>query len=180
MAHYPDLSFYQYYRGNPAQTKNVGWLQHGYAFETAPPSEETLDLLWSFCKVSVMQMRGLHRCDLCPPHSPVVAIRDGLRLSLGSAEIRVLSKEGVSLLRQRLLAEESAGLLLLRESAVPCNVYAAPNLLYHYVHAHSYKPPDEFLNALREEPRPPDEKYFQCLEKLQLKWELTSSPSLTV
>jgi hypothetical protein len=109
----------------------------------------------------------------------VVAIRDGLKLLLGGAEIRVLSKEGVSLLRQRLLAEESAGLLFLK-SAVPCNVYAAPNLVYHYVLAHSYKPPDEFLNALREEPRPPDEKYFQCLEKLQLKWELTSSPSLTM
>jgi len=179
MAHYSDLSFYEYCRGNPPQTKNVGWLQRGFAFETAPPSEEILDLLWTFCKVSVMQTRGVHKCDLCDSHSTEAAIRGGVRLLLGSAEIRVLSQEGVSPLRQRLRGEESAGLLFLKRCAVPFNVYAAPNLVYHYVHAHCYKPPDEFLNALRDGPRPPDENYFQCLKELELEWRLTSSLSLT-
>jgi hypothetical protein len=179
MAHYSDLSFYEYCQGNPPM-KNVGWLQRGNAFETAPPSGETLDLLWSFCKVSVMPARGVHGCDLCAPHSPVAAIRDGVRLLLGAAEIRVFSKEGVSLLQQRLRDKESPGLLFLRKSAVPFDVYSAPNLVYHYVHAHCYKPPDEFLTALREGPRPQDQKYFQSLEKLELEWRLTPSESPTV
>ena len=79
-----------------------GWLQRGHAFETAPPLEETLDLLWSFCKVRVMQMRGIHQCDLCSPALTVSAIRSGVKLLLGSAEIRVFSKDGFFPLEQRL------------------------------------------------------------------------------
>jgi hypothetical protein len=177
MAHFSDLSFYEYSRGNPPQTKNVGWLQRGYAFETAPPSEGTLDLLWSFCKISVMQTRGIHKCDLCAPHSTEAASRSGVRLLLGSAEIRVLSKD-VSPLRHGLGGDEPPGLLFLRKSQTPFNVYAAPNLVYHYVQAHRYKPPDEFLNALRVGLRPPDEQYFQCLKQLKLEWRITASQSL--
>jgi hypothetical protein len=51
------------------------------------------------------------------------------RMNLGSAEIRVFGKRG--------------------------KIYAAPNMLYHYVTAHQYKPPDEFLHALKESPCPP-------------------------
>ena len=178
MAHFNDLSFYDYSQGSPRGTKNVGWPQFGRAFETVQPSEETLELLWSFCNVAVMQTCGIHRCDLCVPPRAVSAIRGNAKLPLGSAEIRVLSKEGFSPLPQRLRNEESSGLLLLRKSAVPFSVYAAPNLVYHYVDAHHYKPPDEFLDALREGPRPPDEKYFQCLKELDLEWGTTASLTL--
>jgi hypothetical protein len=35
---------------------NVGWLERGHEFETMSPSEETLDLLWSFCSFRVKQL----------------------------------------------------------------------------------------------------------------------------
>jgi hypothetical protein len=41
---------------------------------------------------------------------------------LGDAEVRVTGRDG--------------------------KVYAAPNLLYHYIEKHGYKPPDEFVEAL--------------------------------
>lgn len=171
MAYFNDLSFYDYLPGNPLETKNVGWLQRGHAYETVAPSEETLDLLWRFCKVSVMRMRGVHQCDLCVPPSRVTAIQGTESVLLGSAEIRVFSKDGFLPLRQR-LREESSGLLLLRRSATPFGIYAAPNLIYHYVQVHHYRPPDEFLSALRDGPRPSDQQYFQWLKDLDLDWKL--------
>src|SRR5689334_4116372 len=149
MAYFIDLSFYQYsVFGNPPATKNIGWLQRGHEFERMEPSDETLDLLWSFCAISVMQTRGLHQCDLCVTPQTVQATRNGVTLLLGSSEIRVFSNEGsISLLRQRLRDSESSALLFFRGSTVPYSIYAAPTLIYHYVHIHHYKPPDEFLRA---------------------------------
>lgn len=169
MAHFSDLSFYQYCHGNPPQTKNVGWLERSHEFKKEPPSEGILDLLWRFCKISIMQTAGFHRCDLCHPSTTVSVVRDGSKVALGSAEIRVLSKENTSTTRERLSRQEP-GLLFLRKSLVPFDVYAAPNLVYHYVEVHHYKPPDEFLNALREGPKPPDPQYFKRLEELGLAW----------
>jgi hypothetical protein len=90
MAYFGDLTFYDYCQGNPPETKNVGWLQRGHEYETASPSEETLDLLWQFCKVSVMQTRGVHQCDLCVPPSTVIAGRDKVSVLLGSAEVKTV------------------------------------------------------------------------------------------
>ncbi len=124
MAYFGDLSDYAYAPGfvRPG-TKAVGWLARGHAFPTMTVDEEVPDLLWLFCSISVVQTRGLHDCEFCPTHSVRCFERNGQRLSLGSAEIRVFSPEGA--------------------------IYAAPTLIYHYVAVHHYKPPDEFLQALR-------------------------------
>jgi len=173
MAYFADLSPYYDLRDDlPA--RNVGWLQRGHAFETMAPSEETLDLLWSFCSISVMQTRGSHQCDLCTLPQPVHAERDGIRLALGSSEICVFSNEpAASTRRQKLGAMESGGLLFFRRSTVPFSVFMAPTLIYHYVRIHQYKPPEEFLRALQEGPRPPDQEYFEHLRKVNLEWNQT-------
>src|SRR5262249_15003835 len=59
-------------------------------------------------------------------------------LQLGSAEILVFGKGG--------------------------KIYAAPNMIYHYVTVHHYKPPDEFLQALKDGPCPPEPEYLKRLE----------------
>jgi len=148
MAYFEDLTDYSYYLYRP-HTKNVGWLASTHDFPKLTPPEEMLDLLWEHCKISVVQMRGLHHCEFCAPPSPsVYAIRQGQRLQLGSAEVRVLSRGG--------------------------DIYAAPTLIYHYVKTHHYKPPDEFLRALTEGIRPPSPEYFEALKMLNLEWNKTS------
>src|SRR5579859_2442431 len=151
MTYYRDLSGYEYFpEYDRPGTKNIGWLEHGHEFDIMVPSEEILELLWRFCAVSVVQTRGLHDCDLCTPCARVSARKDGLLcLLLGSAEIRVFSRAG--------------------------EIFAAPNLIYHYVNTHHYKPPDEFLRALREGPNPPSAEYFEQLKKLNLEWDETST-----
>jgi len=71
------------------------------------------------------------------------------RMELGYAEIRVFGKGG--------------------------KLYEAPNMLYHYVTVHHYKPPDEFLQALKNAPAPPSSEYLSRLEALGLTLSLVQS-----
>lgn len=148
MTYFEDLSDYGFLDGSPLRLtlKRVGWLEVGHFFETMAPSDETLDLLWAHCKISLAQTRGFHQCDLCDPPRTVLASRGGPRLLLGTSEIRVFS-------------DTSA-------------FYAAPTLIYHYVRTHHYKPPDIFLHALRTPPSPPNPAYFDRL--MGLTWRATS------
>jgi hypothetical protein len=148
VAYYEDLSDYTYVLGFPHPgTKVVGWLASGHAFPTMVADEELLDLLWLFCSICVAQTRGLHDCEFCPVGVARYVERNDERLLLGTAEIRVFSPEG--------------------------RIYAAPTLIYHYVAVHHYKPPDEFLRALRNGPRPPSQEYFDALANLGLQWSKT-------
>lgn len=153
MPYYEDLSRYSYH-GSVADrlgTRNVGWLGLGHKFRTMIPTEDLLDRLWCFCKVSVAQMRGIHQCEFCGTDDSYFASRKGEKLLLGTSEIRVFSKHGA--------------------------IYAAPTLIYHYISFHWYCPPDEFIHALVEGPAPPDREYFERLEELGLEWNQTSAPS---
>ena len=151
MTYFRDLSGYtylsQFARPN---TTAVGWLSSAHGFPKSPPSDEFLDHLWAFCSISVAQARGTHLCGFCPSEwsSPVFE-RSGQKLCLGSAEIRVFSEDGY--------------------------IYAAPNLIYHYVCTHHYQPPDGFVEAVRKGPRPPNHEYFERLETLGLEWRPTSN-----
>ena len=173
MAYFADLTF-QTYHGEqwPATAKNVGWLQRGHPFHTATPSQETLDLLWQFCSAPVMKMRGIHACDLYRAPQAPYAERNGARLLLGHAEIRVFSAESSAVsLRRSLEQTESGGLILLQRSPVPFSVYAAPTLIYHYVEEHHYCPPEEFLRALSEGLQPMTPAYLELLRKLEISYD---------
>jgi hypothetical protein len=151
MAYMEDLSNYVYAGsvfGRPG-TKAIGWLALGHEFPKMTPEDETLDLLWQYCSISVAEMRGGHDCEFCPSGSARRAVRDGEERLLCVAEIRVFSRDG--------------------------QIYAAPTLIYHYVAVHRYKPPDEFLEAMRAGPRPPSQEYFDVLARLNLEWSKTST-----
>lgn len=112
------------------------------------PDEGVLDLLWQYCSVSVSLMRGGHECEFCGCFGPLFAERHGERRLLGVAEIRVFGAGG--------------------------RIYAAPTLIYHYVAAHHYRAPHEFLQALRAGAKPPSREYFEALRALNLEWSTTA------
>ncbi len=144
MTYFTDLSEYSYMEeGCDSQSINVGWLDGEHRFVKESTNEEVLSLLWEFCLFSVVQTRGLHECNLCDSPSLVVEERDNVRLSLGSAEIRVFGENG--------------------------EIYSAPNMIYHYVKEHNYKMPDSFVNALKSSPRPPSQEYLKKLKSIGLK-----------
>jgi hypothetical protein len=157
MSYFDDLSEYSYAgsKFHRPGTRNVGWLERGFDFEEtdADEDEDLLDLVWDYCTLSVAQTRGMHECDLCPGCASNVAERKGQKLLLGSAEIRVFSKEGT--------------------------LYAAPNLIYHYMAAHAYLPPEEFIEAMKKGPQPWTHEYMARLHKLRLSWSRTPVPKTT-
>ena len=145
MAHFPDLSPYSY--RPPAVrpgTQNIGWIERTHPFDQGPVSETFLKKLWQYCRVPVVQTRGLHFCDLCdmPQGNVPVMDFDGQTLEFGSAEIRVVGANGV--------------------------IYAAPNLIFHYVRDHAYKPPQEFIDAVLTGPAPDSAAYQDQLRALDL------------
>jgi len=146
MAHFEDLSKYSYWACGSLEVLNVGWLEQS-GLATALPTGEHLDLLWEHCKIAVEQTRGFYLCLLCPePQRGIVyASRNGMSLHLGSAEIRVISADG--------------------------RVYAAPNLIYHSVHTHHYKLPEEFVAALQTGLVPGSKEYFESLDALGVDWK---------
>jgi len=73
----------------------------------------------------------------------------GDRMELGFAEIRVFGDRG--------------------------KIYAAPNMIYHYVTSHHYKPPSEFVQALKNGPSPPHPEYLHRLAALRLPLSLVQS-----
>jgi hypothetical protein len=147
MAHYRDFSEYCYGHGtyHASGTVNIGWLGASLDFEQMDPEEGLLDLVWDYCKISVAQYRGIHGCEYCHPRRSDVGERHGEMRLLGSAEIRVFAPTGA--------------------------IYAAPDLMYHYMTVHRYKPPDQFISALQLGPHPFSKEYANRLAAVGLTWK---------
>ena len=125
MAFFADLTPYSYDHAQPSdRLLNIGWLADGHGFPVASPTDALLSALFNACETRVNPMRGFQICFLCkrPKHQLTEAHWNGKVLSLGSAEIRVASRTGIT--------------------------FAAPNLIFHYVKEHHYRPPSVFIEAL--------------------------------
>ena len=129
MTYCEDLSPYSYLPETVPEgvtVRCVGWLDGEHPFATGEPPEGFLAELGVLCaEHTTAQTRGMHWCELCPADAvqyPVLERIGGKDVPLGSAEIRVLTPNGEWL--------------------------AAPDLVYHYVRAHRYLPPEVFVEAV--------------------------------
>ena len=124
--HYPDFSPYSYLRTEPVEPiVNIGWLSRDHGFPMGAVPEEFLTALRRLVKAPVNLARGFHVCEFCP--TPPTYLRDGHtyhdwpKETVGNGEIRVRGETGRTLV--------------------------APVLVLHYVEAHNYQPPAEFIRA---------------------------------
>jgi hypothetical protein len=112
-----------------AELVSVGWLDGAVAFPVGRVPQAVLDRVKYLCVFDRIAItRGFHLCDIgqcagLPPYPPPMASIDGREAILGSSEIRVAAPGGKL-------------------------VYAAPNLIVHYMEEHGYLPPKEFLDAI--------------------------------
>ena len=126
MAYFKDLTRYEYSKnlfkcaGEPL---NIGWLERCAPYPNGVVAPELTKKLLALCKFPVNRYRGWHGCHFCKEYPVRITDSDG-EFCLGDGEIRVAAKD---------------------ENVT----YVAPNLIYHYVIAHQYLPPDVFLDALR-------------------------------
>lgn len=105
---------------------NVGWLARGGPFPFGDnPTPTFLDGLFELCGNKRWLSLGVHDCDFCPPESQRFGIthwRNGKKLWAGSTEMWVCHQDGTE--------------------------FIAPNMIYHYVVEHFYKPPAKFIEAV--------------------------------
>jgi hypothetical protein len=126
--YFPDLTPYQYGRTEPQpNVLNVGWLSAAQSFRRGDPDESFVNALQRLVLSAVNLYRGYHLCEFCHS-SPIEALPNGFRVieplpgTRGNGEIRVTGANGIT--------------------------YVAPVLVIHYVVAHSYLPPQEFVDAV--------------------------------
>lgn len=148
MTYYPDLSRYEYadkaeLPGSPKEPAalNVGWLDAWHPHPTGDvPAGFAERLLEELIAQRYHAFRGYHYCELCQRQAseigPDTITVEGEAYSLGDREVQVVGS--------------SRGFLGSRRR------YNAPSTICHYIEAHGYRPPDEFIEAvLALPPEPP-------------------------
>jgi hypothetical protein len=104
----------------------VGWLEDGMSYPVGVIEPEAVRRLRDLCREGVNRTRGFHRCTLCGDYElatgPLIVESESGPFPVGSAEVRVRSPTGVR--------------------------YSAPDMIIHYVEAHQYRPPDDFIAAV--------------------------------
>lgn len=133
MTYFADGSPYSFLETNePSPLVNVGWLSVEHPYPTGAVPEELVAKLARLCRNGVLRTRGFHRCEFCPRPDdlswapPTSSHDDEGEFIVGGAEIRVAGAAGIT--------------------------YAAPDMIIHYITDHGYRPPDQFLAALRRSP----------------------------
>jgi hypothetical protein len=126
MAYYPDLSPFEYYRGEEHML-NVGWLSREQPFRRGPVPPAFAHELCLLAQHPVNTARGAHVCEFCEPPRDLIAVCSNYEqvwemFRSGNGEIHVRSSSGT--------------------------VYCAPALVLHYVGEHQYQPPKEFVDAV--------------------------------
>jgi hypothetical protein len=132
MAWFADLTPYTYSDVDRGAL-NVGWLDPDHEFLTGPPNPVFAGRLMQLCVKHRMNVtRGWQNCGFCPWDGlekaraaglyPIRIDFEGEDYALGDAEIRVVHSDG--------------------------RIFAAPNLIAHYVLEHRYAPPAEFVAAV--------------------------------
>ncbi len=132
--HFVDLTPYTRgsRKGDPPAL-NVGWLDSAVPFDRGPVPPGFVERLKALVlKQHHSQTRGYHVCQFCPELNAALHGENGFDRELyqachtdgrlSSAEIRVQGEDG--------------------------RCYAAPRMIAHYVEAHSYRPPEDFIEAV--------------------------------
>jgi hypothetical protein len=119
-----DLAPYSYGLPGPLpEVVAVGWLAKTYPFPQGEVPGSFVEKLERFIVDNcVNRTRGWHGCDYCGLHQIRLAATDP-PFYLGSAEVWV--------------PEQNSS-----------RIFAAPNLVHHYITAHSYQPPAAFIRAV--------------------------------
>lgn len=145
MAYYKDLSLYEYGSSTTGEenTLNIGWLEDRNPVNRGMVTDEFVYRLWDYIVYNVVPMRGFHTNIEMDHGNYFMARYQGYEIPLGSSEIRVLGTDG--------------------------KLYAAPNLILHYIINHNYLPPDCFIDAVLHGPRPNEDEYCLRLQSIVAK-----------
>ncbi len=142
MSYYPDLSRFSYIEDRGPHILNVGWLEADHDYPTGALPTHVIGALeqlllhgWQPATAA-----GWHDCSLCghgPSDPPIMRELDGKLRLLGVPNLFVPFDDGM---------------------------FVAPGLVIHYIEAHQYRPPAEFVAALAAI-EPGSEAYIRACEE---------------
>jgi hypothetical protein len=141
--HIPDMTRHGWFPGLPdARAIAVGWLEPVHAYAQGPVTREfaerLCDLLVDPWQIAVSM--GRHACGFCClTGGPATIHYQGRSVAIGNGEV--------------LVPGESV-------------VFVAPSSIIHYIDAHEYRPPDEFVEAVLRCPAMRSMEYFKQLRRL--------------
>ncbi|WP_417397047.1 hypothetical protein [Gimesia chilikensis] len=139
--YFEDLSPYRYYADDNCwyefaddcefeKLLNIGWLDSNHSFPVGTIEDTLFKILRDLVCCPPMwinvlhnRIRGQHPCNLCKAY-PKIRGNTGRIRYLGCTELMIPSRE------QKI-------------------VFTSPDMILHYIEEHSYLPPVEFLDALR-------------------------------
>ena len=121
--YFPDLSPYQYNLPRPlGSVLNVGWLDASHPFERATGQANLLGAIIQWLRAArVNPLRGFHICPFCGVRSRSETLVNGRVTPLGGTELWIPTRGAI--------------------------IYAAPDMITHYVESHHYLPPRAFVDA---------------------------------
>ena len=183
MTWYADLGPIDYFRRDSfPYLRAVGWLGYGHPFSLGEPSQDFFEQL---CVLLLdpwdpHHFRGYHECELCPgewdippgpdPGAGIDPFERSMRIH-GLRKVRPPKPERIRVRDQ----EVNMGLLNLWVPGDGC-VYVAPSLIAHYIQAHRYSPPQEFVEAVLRCPEAQSQEHRDALRTLPVqefvRWEL--------
>jgi len=124
MTYFADLTPYSYIQEDEKNLLNIGWLDSRHKYRKGTVTQEFIEkLAWQCVNAPANRTPGIHQCSLCPKMTfgyHMISLEREKHI-LGSAEIHIKGKDAV---------------------------YAAPDLLLHYVLDHKYLPPDDFITGV--------------------------------
>lgn len=153
------------YKSPIKQVLSIGWLDNNQSVHN--PNEincNFLDRLWSFCISSPLYMHQTYICKLCSGS----LVRSQRYILNNRQSIFQITKPS----RQNMIDTGKTILLGTNVFAVFSDdniAYISPNLIYHYIMEHNYKPPEEFIQAVLISPLPETKKHNQmkkCLKPI--------------
>ncbi len=145
-----DLSEYTYFTTATPNIRAVGWLDGEHAFEKRDVSPADLRAILDACgspELQTRMTRGIHDCELCesdPPDDDAGTLADWMKAS-NSLPSEQREEFLVKAIKTHGMAQSSGEVRV----EVDGLIYAAPLLIAHYVKAHRYHPPAEFLEGVR-------------------------------
>ena len=128
VTYYPDLSESKraYPLKPPFKTVlHIGWLEKGHEYPTGETDVAVIDklkVLTELQRAPKIQTLGFHPCDFCN-NGFIHMLCVEREIPLGSAALLIPSAHDV--------------------------VYTTPDLIIHYIEEHGYRPPDEFIEAVK-------------------------------
>jgi len=145
MAWFEDLSPCGYFgEEHAADLRAVGWLSHEHSYPTGDVSREFFETLCELLRRpwSPFHFMGFHMCELCQ--------------FTGGGSAQLLRRDGT---RWRVPAWSLNNLFVPGDGII----YVSPESIVHYIDAHRYRPPDEFMAAVMRCPRMSSAAYFGAI-----------------